>query len=287
LLKNLFRMEWAKHFPKMQYYVTFRWHKWKKPLFLEISAELLEFSDIACVSFMENIEALGLIELTEQEKHDKLLYEKQKAWIEEQQKNGGFGDVKYEDALKHFSDSKWLTAIEAKKAADKVYVNKFAEIYGIPEDVLAEQVEDKLKSKFYQQFKDVEDPEKLVGTNWIWKATKSGTYQIENPPLTQKTKQQWSDSGHKLVQVVPGLRHRVMDGCPHPGCGEMQDYILENVIIHLNDKHKWPRSAEDKNPLNAPNNIADWVEEYAIEMHLDMTFHTVSEMEAEREYPPF
>lgn len=93
-------------------------------------------------------------------------------------------------------------------------------------------------------------------------------------------KQGYADSGRKLIAVVPGLSHKVMDGCPV--CKEDQGRALEEIIIHLNDKHKWPRVVEDAKPGYKGPTIVDWVDEYALEMHLDMTFH--EEIKSE---PPF
>lgn len=100
-------------------------------------------------------------------------------------------------------------------------------------------------------------------------------------PKPASFRQGYADSGKKLKAVVPGLSHKVMDGCP--ACKEYQGRTLEEVIIHLNDKHKWPRVMEDAKPGYKGPTIVDWVEEYALEMHLDMTFHQ-EEIKSE---PPF
>lgn len=108
-------------------------------------------------------------------------------------------------------------------------------------------------------------------------------YVLEPAPFSH---QGYADSGRKLVAVVPGLNHKVMDGCP--ACNEYQGRSLEEIIIHLNDKHKWPRVVEDAEPGYKGPTIVDWVDEYALEMHLDMTFHEEEiKSEPKRQHPPF
>lgn len=99
--------------------------------------------------------------------------------------------------------------------------------------------------------------------------------------------QDWSNSGNKLQSVIPGMKFRIPEiTCPG-GCGanpKEKRWKFENLVIHLNDHHKWPRSANDKPPRDKPDwdmsvNIADWSEMYASTHDIDLNFRTPEEME--------
>lgn len=227
---SLLTVDWAKNSAYYKYMIRFTYPKWEhgKYYAIHISGEAVE-SPYFAKFLMDEINTAGIVELTDQEKHHKLLYEKQKEWIEKKQKEG-WGSVNFQEAYEYFSDEKFLHKLNELKM-----------------EPVPSAMEQKLIEKALAKQKWLED----------------------HTPVPQ-----WGDSGQKLSQVIPGLSHVVMDGCP-TGCGSMVGAKLEEVIIHLNDRHKWPRCADDPDPGGAKRNIADWVEEYAIEMHLDMTFHTI------------
>lgn len=263
---DILTVDWSQNSAYYKYFIRFTYPKWEKGKYysLNMTGEAVESPYFAQL-LGKNIADAGLIELTEQEKHHKMLYEKQKEWIEKQQKEGWAG-VKYQEAYEYFSDDKYLHKLN--EYAYKTELEKKKYLKNIPiEDVESytykgsADFEQQMLQQAYQKFKNIEN---------------------DMPPA-----QEWGDSGTKLLQVIPGLSHKVMDGCPHPDCDELEGHRLESIIIHLNDRHKWPRCVDDPNPRNAPNNIADWVEEYALEMHLDMTFHTVEEKDRNVSEAPF
>lgn len=149
-------------------------------------------------------------------------------------------------------------------------------------------LEDQVQKTIYQQIgycsnKDLKHQKyaKLYGT-------KTGA-------IPKKNVTNYNDSGKKLARVIPGMLFKIPEtSCPGDGkpmgCSfnpQASGITFEKLVIHLNDHHKWPRSANDKPPRNYPSwnmsvNIADWSEEYALLHDLDMTFRTAEEMEAIR-----
>lgn len=120
------------------------------------------------------------------------------------------------------------------------------------------------------------------------KAVIAATY----PAPTKPNVVNYSNSGHKLARVIPGMLFEVPETtCPGDlkpfRCNlnpKSHGFTFEKLVIHLNDHHKWPRSANDKPPKRSPNwdmsiNIADWSEQYALLHNLDMNFRTPEEME--------
>lgn len=110
--------------------------------------------------------------------------------------------------------------------------------------------------------------------------------------------QDYADSGDKLARVIPGMLYRIPETeCPHTVdvnsfCEEnprANSWNFMNLVIHLNDYHKWPRSADDKPPnknWDMSRNIADWSEEYALKHNLDMNFRTPEEVERAKKQKP-
>lgn len=143
--------------------------------------------------------------------------------------------------------------------------------------------------EYYHKYKKHQQAKSWGATNVQLMANYAAEY---SPPGNQD----YSDSGNKLSGVIPGMLFKIPETvCPHdtiPGlipCGENPQANKWNfmaLVIHLNDSHRWPRSAEDKKP--SPNwdmaiNIADWSEEYALRHNLDMTFRSPEEMKEIRE----
>lgn len=60
----------------------------------------------------------------------------------------------------------------------------------------------------------------------------------------------YQDSGRMLSKALPALIKEVLSPCDHGGVD-----LLEEVIIHLNDRHKWSREQ-----------IADWLDSLDVDL---------------------
>lgn len=60
----------------------------------------------------------------------------------------------------------------------------------------------------------------------------------------------YQDSGYMLSKALPALSKQVLSPCDHDGVD-----LLEAVIIHLNDRHKWSREQ-----------IADWLDSLDVDL---------------------
>lgn len=108
------------------------------------------------------------------------------------------------------------------------------------------------------------------------------------PKSVKKTVQSYGNAGNELTKVIPALSARGI-GCPEPATCEyapsaVMQMKLSELIIHLNDSHKWPRSATDPNPYNKPN-IADWIDEVCLIHGLDQSFHPEGEGNHKKQAP--
>lgn len=99
------------------------------------------------------------------------------------------------------------------------------------------------------------------------------------PPVPPSKGRDWRDTQSVMTKALPVLRS-ARATCPADvlcmkfGGAPAQ---LAQVIIHLNDHHKWARVAAEAAP-GAPN-IADWLEEYALRNGIDLTFKMPDESE--------
>lgn len=96
----------------------------------------------------------------------------------------------------------------------------------------------------------------------------------------------WADSEAVLLDAFPALKTHMtwcpVDSCQfskanagHPTMGMRYGAMLFNIITHLNDVHRWPRTMEDTQDypgVTTRHNIADWLEELAIRDGIDLTF---------------
>lgn len=105
---------------------------------------------------------------------------------------------------------------------------------------------------------------------------KSG--QLNNLKFKKPNVANYDNAGNELMKIIPALSYTGVDECPEVGCtGSVGKHsTLANIIIHLNDRHHWPRSGTDPNPFNKPN-IADWIDEICLIYDLDQSFHPQKE----------
>ncbi|MFD9734395.1 hypothetical protein [Umezawaea sp. NPDC059074] len=114
--------------------------------------------------------------------------------------------------------------------------------------------------------------------------------QQSQPPLLSKGKgKDWRDTRAVLSRAVPALTSAKAT-CPAcPPCDRLHGYAfhcvpcqhvgvpLAQVIIHLNDHHRWARAAPEAQPGDP--NTADWLEEYAAANGIDLRFKMPDESE--------
>lgn len=103
-----------------------------------------------------------------------------------------------------------------------------------------------------------------------------------------KSPQSYDNAGNELAKIIPALSYT---GAVCPAAGQqietsdarcyMKGQTLSELIIHLNDSHRWPRSGTDPNPYDRPN-IADWIDEVCLTHNLDQSFHPPGEKQQER-----
>lgn len=91
----------------------------------------------------------------------------------------------------------------------------------------------------------------------------------------------WSDSDSVLRRSCPALfTHKVP--CPVETCSNsVYPFVLNSIVMHLNDLHQWPRCAADYGTGPVGPNIADWLEEVALRDGVDLTFRDPEDVEAE------
>ncbi len=97
---------------------------------------------------------------------------------------------------------------------------------------------------------------------WIVVPDKHGWYQFEKFPFFKQSKDDFDDLS-KLSESLPGILYTFVK---FP-CGCRTDVAnLKTIIIHLNDKDKWPREK-----------IADWLDDLADRGIVDIDFKTPTE----------
>lgn len=139
----------------------------------------------------------------------------------------------------------------------------------------------KLAEKHFKEHGEFPNPNSFVGVGMkvaIDPAVPDGAvvFHTAQPPLQQKPKnvESYGNSGNELAKLIPALSASGIP-CPEPASCETgwNSYAsLSDLIIHLNDHHRWPRSGTDPNPRNKPN-IADWIDEICLIHGLDQSFH--------------
>lgn len=139
----------------------------------------------------------------------------------------------------------------------------------------------KLAEEHFQKTGEFPDPNSFVGIGMkvvVDPGVPDGSvvFHTAQPKHVKKTVQSYGNAGNELAKVIPALSARGI-GCPELASCEytssaVMQMKLSELIIHLNDFHKWPRSATDPNPHNKPN-IADWIDEICLIHGLDQSFH--------------
>src|SRR5687768_14570253 len=89
----------------------------------------------------------------------------------------------------------------------------------------------------------------------------------------------WDDEEYDHLTALFPAMYEVSTSCPAPNGVTCKGYndVLGEMLAHLNDTHKWPRTEADRNEGNKHlPTIYDWVKEQADEHGWDLTSEEVS-----------
>lgn len=130
-----------------------------------------------------------------------------------------------------------------------------------------------------------------------------GKYHVPMHVSTPSGNRSWVDTDQQLREACPSL-YSVHTTCPHGkscpfGSGwQGLPQPLNQVVMHLNDNHKWPRTSADSvdayariqyhigvriEPFELFPNVADWLDYMATKEGWDLSFKTPEEVQADKD----